>query len=99
MSDYTDPAKVTDVKLTEQPTYGRTASGYGPKIPTNYMIQYEGLWRRVYCMIYGNIGSTYVVVNGADVFTDTDTDYRLMALRDSTDPTIRQSTDASEVTV
>ncbi len=37
-----------------------TASGYGRRIPTRYMVQYMGKWRRVYCIIYSNIGTLYI---------------------------------------
>lgn len=37
-----------------------TSSGYGSKIPTQYMVQWEGKWRRVYCKIYSNIGTCYI---------------------------------------
>jgi hypothetical protein len=39
-----------------------TASGYGKRIPTSYMVQLPGSprWRRVYCTIYGNSGTCYV---------------------------------------
>ena len=37
-----------------------TSSGYGSKIPTQYMVQWEGKWRRVYCKIYSNIGTLYI---------------------------------------
>ena len=38
-----------------------TASGYGSKIPTQYKIFHAEKWRRVYCRIYSNIGSLYVM--------------------------------------
>lgn len=39
-----------------------TASGYGKKIPTRYMIKtIDNRWRRVYCAIYSNIGTCYVM--------------------------------------
>ena len=39
-----------------------TASGYGAKIPTRYMVRtIDQKWRRVYCAIFSNIGTTYVV--------------------------------------
>jgi hypothetical protein len=40
-----------------------TASGYGRKIPTSKMVRLPGdkRWRRVYCCIYSNIGTCYVV--------------------------------------
>lgn len=74
---YTDPALVTGTRQTDTPLYGRTASGYGGKIPTRHMVQYAGRWRRVYVMCYGNAGTAYVVVNGADHVLDTDTEYKL----------------------
>ena len=79
MSDlrYTDPALVTSTRQTSQPAYGRTASGYGGKIPTSHMIRYAGRWRRVYVMIYSNSGTAYVIVNGENYIIDIDTEYRL----------------------
>jgi hypothetical protein len=39
-----------------------TASGYGKKIPTVYMVRLPGnpRWRRVYCCCYSNAGTCYV---------------------------------------
>lgn len=37
-----------------------TASGYGARIPTRYMVRFNGRWRRVYCAIYSNIGSLFI---------------------------------------
>jgi hypothetical protein len=37
-----------------------TASGYGKRIPTLYMVQVDGRWRRVYCCIYSNNGTMYI---------------------------------------
>lgn len=37
-----------------------TASGYGGRIPTLYMVRHNGKWRRVYCAIYSNVGTTYI---------------------------------------
>lgn len=37
-----------------------TASGYGAKIPTQYMVKWNGKWRRVYCKISNNIGTCYI---------------------------------------
>ena len=38
-----------------------TATGYGWKIPTTYMVRtIDQRWRRVYCAIFSNIGTTYV---------------------------------------
>ena len=37
-----------------------TASGCGARIPTQYMVQVFGKWRRVYCYIYSNIGTLFI---------------------------------------
>ena len=52
------------------PTYGRTVSGYGAKIPTRYRVRHLGRVRRVYVMQYGNAGSAYIVVGGVTQFID-----------------------------
>ena len=46
-----------------------TASGYGSKIPTPTMVLLPGCnrWRRVYCMIYSNAGTCYVLRKGERV--------------------------------
>jgi hypothetical protein len=46
------------------------AMGYGPKIPTPYLVLYRGRWRRVYSACYSNNGSTYVVISGVDTIVD-----------------------------
>jgi len=38
-----------------------TRTGYGSKIPTTKMIKYLNRWHRVYCMIYSNIGTCYIL--------------------------------------
>lgn len=74
---YTDPALVTDVKTTDVPVSGQTVTGYGGKIPTATMIEYDGIWRRVYTMVYGNNGTPYVKVKGTDRILDVDTRNRI----------------------
>ena len=37
-----------------------TASGYGARIPSRYMVHINGKWRRVYCRIYSNIGTMFI---------------------------------------
>lgn len=37
-----------------------TASGYGTRIPTRYMVRFNGRWRRVYCRIYSNVGTLHI---------------------------------------
>ena len=40
-----------------------TATGYGRKLPTRHMVKLPGgkRWRRVYCCIYSNVGTCYVL--------------------------------------
>jgi len=77
MVEYTNPAEVTAVKITEAPRSGQTVSGYGRKIPTRHMVKIGRNWHRVYVMQYGNASSAYVIIKGIDTFLDTDTEYRL----------------------
>jgi hypothetical protein len=37
-----------------------TATGYGARIPSHYMVKFEGRWRRVYIARYGNAGTYYI---------------------------------------
>jgi len=58
-----------DIKESMLPWQARglsyTATGYGRKIPTAYMVKWEGRWRRVYCCVYGNSGTCYLA-KGSD---------------------------------
>lgn len=47
-----------------------TASGYGRKIPTTRMVQLPGhpRWYRVYCIIFSNAGSTYIIRKGERIW-------------------------------
>lgn len=38
-----------------------TATGYGSRIPTRQKVLLNGKWRRVYCRIYSNIGTCYLL--------------------------------------
>lgn len=40
---------------------GQGADGYGRKIATDYAVRYGGRTRRVYCCIFSNAGTYYVV--------------------------------------
>lgn len=37
-----------------------SATGYGARIPTRYMVKYMGRWRRVYLCQYSNSGTAYI---------------------------------------
>ena len=52
------------LKVTETPRGGQTVSGYGARIPTCYMVEYLGRWRRVYGAQWGNAGSLYIGKRG-----------------------------------
>lgn len=43
-----------------------TRTGYGSRIPTSHMVQLPGSsrWSRVYCMVYSNSGTCYVISKG-----------------------------------
>lgn len=48
-----------------------TASGYGAKIPTRYMVRtIDNVWRRVYCAIYSNSGTLYVMHGNVRTIVD-----------------------------
>ena len=47
-----------------------TATGYGKKIPTSYMVKHNNRLKRVYMGIFSNIGSLYIKHNGHDVFVE-----------------------------
>ena len=40
-----------------------TASGYGKRVPTSYMVKHNNRWKRVYCCIYSNSGTLYIEQN------------------------------------
>jgi hypothetical protein len=49
------------VRITEVPRSGRTSSGYGSRIPTQYMVRtVDQKWRRVYVVCYSNCATAYV---------------------------------------
>ena len=54
------------VDLTAAPLWwhekglSQTASGYGSRLTTPYMVRFNNKWRRVYCRIYSNIGTLYI---------------------------------------
>lgn len=57
------------VKETEWP-HSNSRTGYGSKIPTQYMVFVGNKWRRVYCRIYSNVGTCYVLINKERVIID-----------------------------
>ena len=47
-----------------------TASGYGSKIPTKYQVKHNNRWKRVYCRIYSNIGTLYIMQGKDKIIID-----------------------------
>lgn len=45
----------------------QTATGYGPKLRTEYKLKHNGRLYRVYLSIYSNIGRLYIVSNGIEL--------------------------------
>ena len=76
MIEYTNPDMVTGVKVTKTPV-NRSATGYGPKLPSRFMVHYAGRWRRVYVAQYGNAGTAFIVHGGKHLVLDADTEYRV----------------------
>jgi hypothetical protein len=46
----------------------QTATGYGSKLSTRYMMKYNNKVYRVYCICWSNCGSEYIIVKGERVF-------------------------------
>ena len=57
------------VKETKCPR-SNSRTGYGDKIPTQYLVFIENKWRRIYCRQYSNIGTCYVMINKERVIID-----------------------------
>lgn len=47
-----------------------TATGYGNKLHTPYMLDYDRKRRRLYCRCFSNVGVTYIIVRGEEVIVD-----------------------------
>lgn len=61
-----DSYQTQAVEVKEKPLWWQeaglsyTASGYGSRIPTRYMVKLNGRWRRVYCIVYSNSGTLFL---------------------------------------
>ena len=71
LADYHNPQSVP-VKLSPMAHHRHglswTASGYGARIPMEYMVQVNGKWRSVYCRICSNIGTLFIGKSIAEGF-------------------------------
>lgn len=59
-----------------------TVTGYGSKIPTEYMIKVNDdcgrRWHRIYCSIYGNSGASYIIVKNRRKYIQFDTEIKVL---------------------
>lgn len=57
-----EPLKYLDVEMieTDYTTRRHSATGYGRRMATDYMVRYNGRWRRVYACCYGNAATHYI---------------------------------------
>lgn len=46
----------------------QTSSGYGRKLTTSQKALYNGKWYRVYCTIFSNIGSCWIMSKGEKIY-------------------------------
>ena len=61
-----------NVKRTEIPRSGMTATGYGRRLATSLMVWHQDAWRRVYAICYSNAATIYIRVKGQElVLSDT----------------------------
>lgn len=60
------PVKRDPMAWHKNPRLTYTASGYGEKIPTEYKIHWRGRWRRVYCRIFSNVGTLYILTSESE---------------------------------
>ena len=47
-------------------------STYGRKLPSSWMVKPSIRWLRVYVMQYGNAGTPYVIINGREMFFESE---------------------------
>ena len=57
-----------------------TASGYGKKLTTRYKIAHKDRTYRVYACVFGNAGSSFIIVRGEKIFLSDTVNYPESAL-------------------
>jgi hypothetical protein len=61
-----EPRQTISVPVKELPLWWhlqglqQTASGYGRRLATRHMVQWNGKWRRVYVACFSNAGTAYI---------------------------------------
>lgn len=60
----TAPAPCRDEKVafmvTDKTPKSPSRTGYGSKLPTEYMVHFNGRWRRVYAICFSNVSTFYI---------------------------------------
>lgn len=63
-----------EIKLDPLPFHEKglsyTATGYGKKIPTTRVLHMFGRKYRIYCSVFSNIGTCYIIYKGEKVIVD-----------------------------
>lgn len=68
--NYLQESDVVAVYRTNDKLVNRSRTGYGGKIPMQYKIKLSNnKTYRMYCMIYSNSGTCYIVKNGVQYLT------------------------------
>ncbi len=68
--NYLDMSTVEARQITEPPR-NRSRSGYGSKIPTQYLLQIAKRWHRVYVICWSNSGTAYIIKGGQNLYIAT----------------------------
>lgn len=64
-NDWTDlPEDAIEAARRVEPGRSRSTTGYGPKQPTGLELLVDGRWRKVWCAIWSNMGTTYIMLLG-----------------------------------
>lgn len=78
-------ASVEEMAWHKNPRLTYTASGYGARIPTRYMVRCaDNRKRRVYNRIYSNIGTLFIEYKGEQLILDVDSQQKLENAREDT---------------
>lgn len=69
--DYSQKFEVIEVPLWWQVKgLQYTATGYGSKIPTKYKMRLNKKLYRIYCSVFSNIGTLYILKNKQKIIVD-----------------------------
>lgn len=77
MVEYLDANTIQGTRETREPIYQETASGYGKKLRSHYMVRVANRWHRVYIVQWANAGSAYIMKAGKALYLDGDCEHRI----------------------